>query len=279
MQGIVPLVVTRKNGATTKRNEMNLKCYIALGFGCVLIGTAGLRAQSNPPAQQPTPPASTQPQQPAQPQKPAQKPPTDANPFPEDTNSVPVVPVNGEPAAAPAPPAASNEESAGSTSLLKDDTDPVHSPDDPPPGASDSDSGFSSSLSGSNDVNIPDEAKPTGRHKLAKPEEVHQETAKEDEDVGNFELSRKNWKAALSRFQSAVVTDPDNPDVYWGMAEAQRELKDFASAKANYLKVTEYDPDSKHGKDAKKLLKDPELANARAAYAGRPAAAPTAPQQ
>ena len=82
--------------------------------------------------------------------------------------------------------AASNEEPAGTTSLLKDDTDPVHSPDDPPPGASDADSGFSSSLNGSSDVNIPDEAKPTGRRKLAKPDVVHQETAKEDEDVGNF---------------------------------------------------------------------------------------------
>ena len=96
---------------------------------------------------------------------------------------------------------------------------------------------------------------------------VHQETAKEDEDVGTFELSRKNWKAALSRFQSAVVTDPDNPDVYWGMAEAQRQLGDFANAKANYLKVLEYDPDSKHGKEAKKLLKDPQLANAPAVSA------------
>ena len=178
---------------------------------------------------------------------------------------MPVVPTEGE--AAPAPPAASNEEPVGTTSLLKDDTDPVHSPDDPPPGASDSDSGFSSSLNGSSDVNIPDEAKPTGRRKLAKPDVVHQETAKEDEDVGNFELSRKNWKAALSRFQSAVVTDPDNPDVYWGMAEAQRQLGNFANAKVNYLKVLEYDPDSKHGKEAKKLLKDPQLANAPAVSA------------
>jgi hypothetical protein len=28
--------------------------------------------------------------------------------------------------------------------------------------------------------------------------------------------------------------------------------------------VAEYDPDSKHGKEAVKLLKDPEIANARA---------------
>ncbi len=240
---------------------MKLKFYIVLGFGCGLIAAIGVQGQSTPPQQKP--PASTQ-------QQPSQKPPGSANPFPEDTNNVPVVPTSGEPA--PAPPAAANSESTETTSLLKEDSDPVHSPDDPPPDASGSDSGFSSSLSGSNDVNIPDEAKPTGHRKLNAPDTVHQETAKEDEDVGAFELSRKNWKAALSRFQSALVTDPENPEVYWGMAEAQRALGDFAGAKANYQKVMEYDPDSKHGKESKRLLKDPQLANAPAVSANHPAA-------
>ena len=243
---------------------MIVKLYNALGIASVLIASVGLHAQATPPAQQPAPPANTQP---------AQKPPAEANPFPEDTKSVPVVPTNGEPAAAPAPPADSNEGGAATTSLLKSDSDPARSPDDPPPGASDSDSGFSSSLNGSSDVNIPDEMKP-GKGKKGDEPVVHQVTAKEDEDVGEFELSRKNWKAALSRFQSALVTDPDNPEVYWGIAEAQRQLKDFASAKANYQKVMEYDPDSKHGKEAKKLLKDPELARAPAVSAIHPSQQP-----
>jgi tetratricopeptide (TPR) repeat protein len=248
---------------------MKLNFYIALGIGCGLIAAVGLRAQS-------TQPQPAQPQQPALPQQPAQKPPAAANPFPEDTNSVPVVPTNGEPA--PAPPAATNTDSAETTSLLKDDSDPVHSPDDPPPGASGSDSGFSSSLTGTNDVNIPDEMKPGKRTRKTDEPPIHQETAKEDEDVGAFELGRKNWKAALSRFQSALVTDPENPEVYWGMAEAQRALGDYANAKANYQKVLEYDPDSKHAKEAKRLLKDPQLASAPAVSANRPASQ-TQPQQ
>ena len=77
-------------------------------------------------------------------------------------------------------------------------------------------------------------------------------------------MSLKHWKAALSRYQSALVTDPENPEVYWGIAESQRQLGDYANAKANYQKVMDYDPDSKHGKEAKKLLKDPQLANAPA---------------
>ncbi len=221
---------------------------------------ASLYAQTTPPpAQKPTTPPNPSRQQPAQ------KPSATSNPFPEDTNNVPVVPMSGEPAAQP--PAADADDSAGTTSLLKDDTDPVHSPDDPPAGASTAGDGFSSSLTGANDVNIPDEPRP-GKHGRKSDEPVvHQETAKEDEDVGAFELGRKNWKAALSRYQSAVITDAENPEVYWGLAEAQRELGDYAHAKANYQKVMDYDPDSKHSKEAKKWLKEPELAKAPAVSA------------
>jgi len=48
-------------------------------------------------------------------------------------------------------------------------------------------------------------------------------------------------------------------------------LGDYPNAKANYMKVMEYDPDSKHGKEAKKFLKQPELANAPAISANQPA--------
>jgi hypothetical protein len=247
---------------------MKHRIHIALALGCGLSFAVGLHAQSSLPAQQQKPPAS-QPQQ-----QPARKP-SETNPFPEDTNDVPVVPTNGATNGerAAAPPAAPGGESAGTTSLLKDDTDPVRSPDDPPPDSSGADSGFSSSLSGANDVNIPDEVKPTKHKKNSEPTEVvHQETAKEDEDVASFELSRKNWKAALSRFESALVTDAENPEVYWGIAEAARELGDYSKAKENYQKVMEYDPDSKHAREAKKWLKEPELANAPAVSKNRPTA-------
>lgn len=227
---------------------MKLTCHIALAVGCVVCTAVGLHAQ-----QQQKPPAG---------QQSPQKPPAQANPFPEDTTNVPVVPTSGEPA--PAPPAANGASAGTTTSLLKNDTDPAHSPDDPVPDDSEQ-TGFSSSLAGTNEINIPDEVKP-GKHKKSdEPTElVHQVTAKEDEEVAEFELSRKNWRAALSRYQSALVTDPENPDVYWGIAESQRQLGDFANARANYQKVMEYDPDSKHAKEAKKWLKDPQIANAPA---------------
>ena len=243
------------NALKSKRIGMKLSIQLEIALcGCLVISPM-LRAQSMPPqspAKDKAPPSSQQ--------APAQKP--EANPFPEDTSSIPVVPTTATPPAAP--PAASNS-SGETTSLLREDTDPIKSPDDPVGGASDSSSGFSSSSQGGDEVKIPDEPdKPGKRQKLDVPV-APQESAKQDESVGAYYLDRKNWKAALSRFESALVLDPENPDVYWGMAEAQRELGDYANAKANYLKVMEYDPDSKHSKEAKKYLKQPEIANAPAA--------------
>ena len=121
-----------------------------------------------------------------------------------------------------------------------------------------------------------DETQPGKRNRkgqLIEPE--HQETAAEDESVGSYYLDNKDWRAALSRFQSALVLDPDNPDVYWGLAEAERHLGQFADARANYQKVMDYDPGSKHAKEAKKALQDPQIANAKAP---QPAQSSVSPQ-
>lgn len=218
--------------------------------------------------------AQPAPQQPANQQKPAAPPqqqnppakpqpaPNDANPFPEDTNSVPVI---GNSAPTPEP------EAAAPARAPSYDFDPVRSPDEPiGEPAGDTEQGFSSSSSGLNlptPADAPDSDSNFGKHrrKQGQPEPTHAETAQEDETVGAYYLSEKNWRAALSRFQSALVLDPENPDVYWGLAESQRHLGDVAHARENYQKVMEYDPDSRHAKDAKKLLTSPEMAHADAA--------------
>ena len=163
------------------------------------------------------------------------------------------------PAYAEAPPA-----------LPSDEADPVRSPDDPVGGAAPS-SDWSDSASAVPMDRIqpaPGDVTRKGRHKgddqFDQPP-VHTESAKEDESVGGLYLGEHDWKGALSRYESAVVLDPDNPDVYWGLAESERHLGQFAAAKSNYEKVMEYDPDSRHAKDAKKILKEPEMANAAAA--------------
>ncbi len=58
-------------------------------------------------------------------------------------------------------------------------------------------------------------------------DEAPKETPQQDISVGKYYLDNKNWRAALSRFQSALVLAPDEPDVYWGLAESQRHMGDF----------------------------------------------------
>jgi hypothetical protein len=237
---------------------------IAAAFA--LAGGKGIAAQQQP--------APAQPPQQQQTQKPA----GNNNDFPTDTNGVPVVPSNG---INPVGNASNSAPGSASAPVMPpppmpgDDADPVRSPEDPVMNnsAATGDSSSSSSLAGlGNALNPPDDytlnpdttdqgKRRRGRNAAPQPAE-HKETAKEDVDVGGYYLSTKNWRAALSRFQSALILDPENPDVYWGLAEAQRNLKDYTSAKANYKKLLDYDPDNKHAKDARKALKEPDVANA-----------------
>ena len=225
----------------------------------------GAQAVSNPASSQaPSSPSGTAPT--ANNPKPTSS--QGVNPFPEDTNTVPVLPSANSPGT-PVPDAA---DYGATVPLPGADNDPVRSPDDP--AASTGESGSSSSSEGMDNLlkPPPDEEQGSKHRKLTVPEQTHQEGAKEDESVGSYYLDQKNWKAALSRFESALVLDPENPDVYWGLGEAERHLGNYTAAKAHYLKLLDYDPDSKHGKEAKRILKEPEVANAKAVSANAPAA-------
>jgi tetratricopeptide (TPR) repeat protein len=224
---------------------------LMLGCGMILPATAALAQSNGSTSQQSSGNQGNKPQ--------SQQ---EANPFPEDTNTVPVLPSGSAPVTAP-----DANDSGSAATLPGADSDPVHSPDDA--AAAGVDSGSSSSDAGLDNLlkPPPDEeqkGKHQGKHGGLESNQPHPESAKEDESVGSYYLDQKNWKAALSRYESAVVLDPENPDVYWGLAEAQRHSGDYANAKANYQKVMEYDPDSKHSKEAKKLLQQPEMANAKA---------------
>jgi tetratricopeptide (TPR) repeat protein len=222
---------------------------LAMGAGCAGVG------------------AQTQQQAPVQP-KPAQE----ANKFPGDNTDAPVIPTDLGASA----PAADEAIDYGKVALEDANVDPVRSPDDaaPEPSAA---AGRSSSSSAGIDQLIQAPPEPKRRHHKDDDEDAAAQPTKQsgpadDEQVGAYYLQTKNWKGALSRFESALVLDPENPDVYWGLGEAQRHLGRFAEAKANYTKLVEYDPDSKHGKEAKRLLKTPELENASTATV--PAAQP-----
>lgn len=203
-------------------------------------------------------------------QKPAVTPPKqEANPFPENTSNVPVMPSKGTPALPPGTYGGEGGADSGRMALPGDDVDPVRSPDDPVPAAdTGSQQDSSSSQAGMDKVlqGVDDDNQPQGKKKkVAAKEPEHQETSSEDLQVGQYYLETKNWKAALSRFESAMVLAPDEPEVYWGLAESERHLGNLTEARGYYQKVAEYDPDSKHGREAIKALKEPEIANAKAA--------------
>jgi tetratricopeptide (TPR) repeat protein len=223
--------------------------FFAVLVAGLLAAAPGLYAQAPASGSTQNPPAGAQ-------SAPA---PVSGNPFPEDENSIPVIPARNTPDI----PADTFDKAALVPAV---DKDPVRSPDD----AMDDNGpavGFSSSRSGIDSLEPDADDTPLGKHRKKEETVVpeHQETSKEDLSVGQYYLDNKNWKAAMSRYESALVLDPENPDVFWGLAEAERHMGDVANARAHYLKVVEYDPDSRHGRDAAKALKDPALANAKAA--------------
>jgi hypothetical protein len=190
-------------------------------------------------------------------------PPTGTNAFPEDTSNVPVMPSKLTP---DIPQGTFSETDNGEASLPGDDRDPVRSPDQA--GAESSSVGEQESTSDTKGLDSllpgPGDDQTGKRKKGDAIEGAPKETSKEDITVGKYYLDQKNWKAALSRFQSALVLAPEDPEVYWGLAESARHLGKFADARANYMKVVEYDPGSRHAKDAQKALKDPEIESAKA---------------
>lgn len=251
-----------------ENEELRFLATVAMVLAWCAMAAPGTGGRAN--AQTQPAPAQNPPAQPAQPvnnqNKPATPPSGSNNPFPEDEKSVPVMP-NKNTIDLPT----DNGSNTGLLQLPLDDLDPVHSPDE---GPSTTQSESSSSLSGIDAMNPDTDAdtQPAGRHgrRQDATEPEHQETAAEDESVGKYYLESKDWKAALSRFESALVLDPDNPDVYWGLAESERHLGRFADARANYQKVMDYDPGSRHAKEAGKALKDPEIANAKADPGSQP---------
>ena len=193
-----------------------------------------------------------------------------ANPFPDDTSTVPVLPAA---TTTQAPDGSTAGSESGSYSLAGSDADPVRSPDDPVSTATNGDEEESSSSLKSIEDLLPkaDAEKSDKTRKLKVKEPTHQEVASKDIEVGGYYLEKKNWKAALSRFQSAMVLDPENPEVYWGLAEAERHVGEMASARTHYLQLLDFDPDGPHGKQARKALKEPEIANGKNAAPTTPA--------
>jgi hypothetical protein len=126
-----PHRIQRSNRALQSRGTA-VKCGIGIAFAlaCMAAAAPRLSAQGQdksgaPGAGQSQPAAGGQ--SPAQ-QQPAQtRPQTNANPFPEDTDSVPVMPTRLSP---DLPPGAGDESRSGFIPIPAEDGDPMRSPED-----------------------------------------------------------------------------------------------------------------------------------------------------
>jgi tetratricopeptide (TPR) repeat protein len=226
---------------------------VVFPLGAVLLcfaGGAGAWAQAPNQSPNQTPAG----QQGAQPATPGASPAGD-NPFPGEAADVPVIPVDPAPgaskaAAAGQPPAEAESAPGGKADP---DGDPVRSPD--AAGGAEGD-GFSSSRQGLNATSAEPDADAAPR-KDGKAK-TRGQVVKDNLDVGEFYLEKKNWKAAQSRFQDAFTLDSESPDALWGMAEAERHLELLDKAREHYQLFLAYDPEGPHGKAARKALEELE---------------------
>ena len=198
------------------------------------------------------------------------KPKTSDNPFPGEDPNAPIIPVapgpgSGADSRSSAPRTSQSDADSGSTSRrdADPDGDPVRSPD----GAANetTDDGFSSSRSGLKQIPVEDDN--DGKPGKSTKNKTREEVVKEDLDVGSFYMDKKNWKAAQSRFSAAFALDSENPDVVWGLAEAERHLDLYKDAAEHYKLFLSYEPDGRRGKEARKALEEVMAAPQRSSTA------------
>jgi tetratricopeptide (TPR) repeat protein len=70
-------------------------------------------------------------------------------------------------------------------------------------------------------------------------------------EIGNFYLKRKKYKAAVSRFEEAVNTDPNYAAAYLGLGKSYEKLRLNQKAIESYRKYLDTLPSDKDADDAR----------------------------
>jgi tetratricopeptide (TPR) repeat protein len=90
------------------------------------------------------------------------------------------------------------------------------------------------------------------RHPAAGGEPV--KAAAHDIDVGETYLSSNSYDAARERFEEAMRLTPDNPLIYFRLAQALQGLQRLDPARMYYRKYLELEPQGKFVKNARKAI-------------------------
>lgn len=70
--------------------------------------------------------------------------------------------------------------------------------------------------------------------------------------VGNFYWNKKDYRAALSRYQDATRYNPSSAEAFFKVGETEAKLKHMDAAKVAFQKVIQLAPDSKLAQEARK---------------------------
>jgi Flp pilus assembly protein TadD len=79
--------------------------------------------------------------------------------------------------------------------------------------------------------------------------------ADKDVEVGTWYLKLKNYRAALERFNDALVYKPNDAEATFGLAVTQERLDLFTQARKNYSKYLEILSDGPRAKECREALK------------------------
>jgi Tfp pilus assembly protein PilF len=74
--------------------------------------------------------------------------------------------------------------------------------------------------------------------------------------VGQFYLTREDYKGAYIRFKEATQVDPENADAVFYLAETARRMNHRDEAAQNYQLYLDALPDGPKAKEARRALRD-----------------------
>lgn len=72
--------------------------------------------------------------------------------------------------------------------------------------------------------------------------------------VGNYYWHKGKYRAAAGRYTRATKYNPNSPEAFFKLGEAEEKLKNSEAARSAFAKVMALAPDSKLAKEAKKKL-------------------------
>ena len=108
-------------------------------------------------------------------------------------------------------------------------------------------------LSGASRANLPVPAGDDADEKVFRPWDPHR--AAKDIEVGNLYLNMKNYRAALERFNDALLYKPNDAEATFGLAATQEKLDLFSKARLSYSRYLELLPQGPKAKECQSALK------------------------